>query len=206
MIRRLASLFRSITFQLVTGVTLVVVLLVVFRPYFSEIMELKLYDLKLRVRGVQPAGPEVVIVAIDEDSLKALGRWPWSRDIQARLISRIKEANPRVVALDIIFAEKEETAAVQTIKNLRQGLTGAGSANPAILQLLTQEENRVNVDRQLAQAIAQGSPTLLGFFFNEVGAKGALKAKEVKATWASRACTYNMVRSLDAQPAVVPII
>ncbi len=206
MIRRLASLFRSITFQLVTGVTLVVVLLVVFRPYFSEIMELKLYDLKLRVRGVQPAGPEVVIVAIDEDSLKALGRWPWSRDIQARLISRIKEANPRVVALDIIFAEKEETAAVQTIKNLRQGLTGAGSANPAILQLLTQEENRVNVDRQLAQAIAQGSPTLLGFFFNEVGAQGALKAKEVEATWASRSCTYNMVRSLDAQPAVVPII
>ncbi|MGA7563721.1 MAG: adenylate/guanylate cyclase domain-containing protein [Desulfobaccales bacterium] len=206
MIRRLSSLFRSITFQLVTLVTLVAVLLVLFQPLFSEIMELKLYDLKLRVRGVQPAGPEVVIVTIDEDSLKALGRWPWSRDIQARLIDRIKEAGPKVVALDIIFAEKEETAAVQTIKNLRQGLTGAGSANPAILHLLTQEENRVNVDRQLAQAIAQGSPTLLGFFFNEVGSKAAQKAKEVKATWASRACTFNVVRSLDAKPATIPVL
>ncbi|MGA8572311.1 MAG: adenylate/guanylate cyclase domain-containing protein [Desulfobaccales bacterium] len=206
MIRRLSSLFRSSTFQLVAGVTLAVVLLVVFRPYFSEIMELKLYDLKLRLRGVQAPGPEVVIVTIDEDSLKALGRWPWSREIQARLIDRIKEAGPRVVALDIIFAEKEETAAAETIRNLRQGLTGAGSANPAMLHLLTQEENRVNVDRQLAQSIAQGSPTLLGFFFNGVGSKGALKAKEVKVTWASRACTYNVVRCLDAKPEAVPIL
>ena len=54
MIRRLASLFRSITFQLVAGVTLTVVLLILFRPLFAEILELKLFDLKLRVRGARP--------------------------------------------------------------------------------------------------------------------------------------------------------
>ncbi len=206
MIRRLASLFRSITFQLVAGMTLAVVLLVVFRPFFSEILELKLYDLRFRLRGARAPGPEVVIVTIDDDSLKALGRWPWSREIQARLINRIKEAGPKVIALDIIFAEKEETAAVETIKNLRQGLAREGSANPAILHLLTQEENRVNVDRQLAQAIAQGSPTLLGFYFNMVGGKAALKAEQFMATSAPRACTYNLVRWLDTKPTVIPII
>jgi adenylate cyclase len=206
MIRRLSSLFRSITFQLVAGMTLAMVLLVVFRPLFSEILELKLYDLKFRVRGARAPGPEVVIVTIDDDSLKALGRWPWSREIQARLINRVKEAGPKVIALDIIFAEKEETAAVETIKNLRQGLARDGSANPAILHLLTQEENRVNVDRQLAQAIAQGSPTLLGFYFNEVGGKAALKAEQFMATSALRACTYNLVRWLDTKPPEIPII
>ena len=206
MIRRLASLFRSITFQLVAGMTLAVVLLVVFRPLFSEILELKLYDLKFWVRGARAPGPEVVIVTIDDDSLKALGRWPWSREIQARLINRIKDAGPKVIALDIIFAEKEETAAVETIKNLRQGLAREGSANPSILHLLTQEENRVNVDRQLAQAIAQGSPTLLGFYFNEVGGKAALKAEQFMATSAPRACTYNLVRWLDTKPTRIPII
>jgi adenylate cyclase len=206
MIRRLASLFRSITFQLVAGITLAMVLLVVFRPFFSEILELKLYDLKFRVRGARAPGPEVVIVTIDDDSLKALGRWPWSREIQARLINRIKEADPKVIGLDVIFAEKEETAAVETIRNLRQGLARDGSATPAILHLLTQEENRVNVDRQLAQAIAQGSPTLLGFYFNEVGGKAAPKAEQFMATSAPRGCTYNLVRWLDNKPTQIPIM
>ncbi len=206
MLSRLASLFRSITFQLVAGVTLTVVLLILFRPLFAEILELKLYDLKLRVRGARPPGPEVVIVAIDDDSLKTLGRWPWSRDIQARLIKRIKAAGPRVVGLDIIFAEREETAAVETIKNLRQGLAREGSANPAMLHLLTQEEDRVNVDRQLAQALAQGPPTLLGFYFNEVGGMAPPKAGKFMTTSAPRACTYNLVRCLDGEPTEIPII
>jgi adenylate cyclase len=62
------------------------------------------------------------------------------------------------------------------------------------------------VDRQLAQAIAQGSPTLLGFYFNEVGGKAALKAEQFMATSALRACTYNLVRWLDTKPPEIPII
>ena len=199
------SPWRSGTFQLVAGVTLAVMLLLLFRPLFSEILELKLYDLKFRVRGVRPPGPEVVIVAIDDASLKTLGRWPWSREIMARLIARIKAGAPKVIALDIIFAEKEESAAMRTIRNLRQGLS-RGGATPGVLKLLAEEENRVNVDRQLARVIAQEPPTLLGFYFNKIGGKTALKPEQFMGASAPAASTYNLVRWVDTQPTVMPII
>ena len=72
--------------------------------------------------------------------------------------------------------------------------------------MLTQEEDRVNVDRQLAQALAQGPPTLLGFYFNEVGGMAPPKAGKFMTTSAPRACTYNLVRCLDGEPTEIPII
>ncbi|MEW5754749.1 MAG: EAL domain-containing protein [Pseudomonadota bacterium] len=54
-----------------------------------------------------PSGDEVVIVAIDEESLESLGRWPWSRRVHAELIERLTEAGAKVIALDILFAEPD---------------------------------------------------------------------------------------------------
>ena len=81
----------------------------------------------------------------------------------------MKAAGPRVVALDIIFAEKEETGALKAVTSLRQETTRKGVTSPEILSLLAQEEQRADVDRQLAQAIKEGPPTILGFFFRGVG-------------------------------------
>lgn len=49
--------------------------------------------------------PDIVIVAIDDRSLEALGRWPWSRDLHARMIDRLDAAGARAVAYDILFPE-----------------------------------------------------------------------------------------------------
>lgn len=48
---------------------------------------------------------EIVIVGIDDRSLEALGRWPWPRDLHARMISRLDAAGARAVAYDILFPE-----------------------------------------------------------------------------------------------------
>ena len=64
----------------------------------------------------------------------------------ARLIKMVKDAGPRVVALDIIFAEKEGPGAVTS---LRQEFTRKGVTSPDILGLLAQEET----------AGRRGSPT-----------------------------------------------
>ncbi len=47
----------------------------------------------------------IIIVEIDTDSLATMGRWPWSRDIHAKLIERIAEAGPRAIGYDVIFSE-----------------------------------------------------------------------------------------------------
>lgn len=54
-----------------------------------------------------PGSDRIVIVAIDDASLAALGRWPWRREIHARLIERIGQAGPAAVGLDVLFSEPD---------------------------------------------------------------------------------------------------
>ena len=51
----------------------------------------------------------IVIVAVDEKSLRKFGRWPWSRQVHAQLLERLMRAGTDTVAFDILFAEASET-------------------------------------------------------------------------------------------------
>ncbi|HUH23690.1 MAG TPA: CHASE2 domain-containing protein [Brevundimonas sp.] len=64
------------------------------------------YDSLIRLQD-GPADPSIVIVAIDDRSLSALGRWPWPRTVHAALIDRLSQAQPRAVAYDVLFTEPE---------------------------------------------------------------------------------------------------
>ncbi|MDQ7990938.1 MAG: CHASE2 domain-containing protein, partial [Candidatus Dactylopiibacterium sp.] len=66
--------------------------------------DLQLYDIALSRQEVA-ADPAVVIVAIDNDSLDALGRWPWPRHLHASLIERLRAAGAGPIGLDLVFAE-----------------------------------------------------------------------------------------------------
>jgi CHASE2 domain-containing sensor protein len=63
------------------------------------------FDLGQRLSR-QPLPVGVVIVAVDEDSLGRLGRWPWPRDVHARLLSKLCAASPAVIGFDIAFSER----------------------------------------------------------------------------------------------------
>jgi len=205
--RRLASLFKTFAGRWVAAVILVVAVLVLWRPAYTEFLELKFYDLKFLHRGPLPPGAEIAIVGIDDASLQKVGRWPWSREHIARLLSKVKEAGPRVLALDIIFAEREETAAVLTLVNLRREIARRGKATPELMALLDQEERRADVDQRLAQVIAQESPTILGFFFKDVGGTaGGLQAEQLLGESYIRASTYNAVRLLETESSQLPLI
>jgi diguanylate cyclase (GGDEF)-like protein/PAS domain S-box-containing protein len=68
--------------------------------------DLLFYDWNLAAWS-RAAADDIVIVAIDEQSLRELGRWPWSRRIHAELIRKLSAANPKAIALDIVFAEPD---------------------------------------------------------------------------------------------------
>lgn len=65
-----------------------------------------LYDAQLSF-WTRTVTDEIVIVAIDDQSLRELGRWPWSRSVHARLIEKLELESPRAIGLDIIFSEPD---------------------------------------------------------------------------------------------------
>lgn len=60
-------------------------------------------ELSPRERRSAPA----VIVAIDEESLRRFGQWPWPRDLVARLFDKIAKARPAAIGVDILFSEPD---------------------------------------------------------------------------------------------------
>jgi diguanylate cyclase (GGDEF)-like protein len=63
-----------------------------------------LYD-ALIARSGGAADERIVVVAVDDKSLSAFGRWPWQRGVHAELLARLQEARPRGVAFDVMFSE-----------------------------------------------------------------------------------------------------
>lgn len=55
----------------------------------------------------QPASADIVIVEVDQRSLAALGRWPWPRDVHAKLLRELAAARPTAIALDFVFSEPD---------------------------------------------------------------------------------------------------
>ncbi len=68
--------------------------------------ELVTYDYRCLLRGSRPSQPEIVIIEISDDSIAAIGRWPWDRDWHASLIKILKKLEARAVIFDVIFSEK----------------------------------------------------------------------------------------------------
>ncbi len=92
-------------------------------PIIDESIETLLVDYRFKVRNLisPPKVPEdIVVVAIDEPSLMRFGRWPWNRELQAKLIKKISSGNPRVVAVDIFYSEPESQEADTALADAMQ--------------------------------------------------------------------------------------
>lgn len=69
-----------------------------------------LYDQLSRFSADEEDAKAVQVVSIDEASLAALGQWPWPRYRVAELLSRIAEAQPAAIAVDVLFSEPDRTS------------------------------------------------------------------------------------------------
>jgi adenylate cyclase len=54
-----------------------------------------------------------IIVAIDEKSLERFGQWPWPRNVVARLLDRIREAEPAAIGIDLLFPDPDRLSPEQ---------------------------------------------------------------------------------------------
>ncbi len=66
-----------------------------------QLMELVALDQMFRLRPVEAVDARIVLVTIDESDIKQLGQWPMSDAVLARVITSLKQQQPRVIGLDI---------------------------------------------------------------------------------------------------------
>lgn len=51
------------------------------------------------------ARPDIVVIAIDDESIAKIGQWPWPRTVFADFFDKLKQVYPKAVGLDVVFAE-----------------------------------------------------------------------------------------------------
>lgn len=76
-----------------------------------EVAELKALDhLVRRYADPAKADPDLLLLAVDESSLEAFGRWPWSRDRFGYVVRYLKQAGAKAIVFDVLFLEPDENA------------------------------------------------------------------------------------------------
>jgi signal transduction histidine kinase/CHASE2 domain-containing sensor protein len=77
-------------------------------------------DRMTRLHGPTPPPDDIAIVAIDEPSIARFGRFPWPRSFSARAVDAIAAAQPKAIALDVLYADRtsqsEDNALVHSIQ------------------------------------------------------------------------------------------
>ena len=129
------------------------------KPALLTALDNRVADAMFRWRGPVKTTGSVVIVDIDEKSLREIGQWPWPRNIVAQLIRRILDEEPKVIGLDIVFAEQDRTSPIRYVDELQRIFNiKLPSLNPAPAPEI------LNHDLALGSAVAAG-PTILGYAF-----------------------------------------
>jgi len=81
------------------------VLLLSFTNFYASI-ELKILDLRFKIRGTIETRSDIATIDIDVQALQREGRWQdWSRDKHGRLIQFAETENVSMLAFDIYFGE-----------------------------------------------------------------------------------------------------
>ena len=113
----------------------------------SDIFDNKLRDEMFLLRGEINTTNSVVIVDIDEKSLKVLGQWPWSRDKISQILINLTQANALIIGLDVFFAEVDTKSPKYLV-------------NKYHLKVKADD-----YDKYLAYVL-ENTPTILGFYFD----------------------------------------
>ncbi|MEE9142538.1 MAG: CHASE2 domain-containing protein, partial [Gammaproteobacteria bacterium] len=98
--------------------TFLLVAVTTARPLFER-FDLAAYDFAMRHSDATPSD-RVVVVAIDEQSIRNIGRWPWSRDVLAHGVDLLEGYGARVIASTVLTSEPQIDPGLDVLRDLQQ--------------------------------------------------------------------------------------
>lgn len=88
----------------------------------------------------QPVHSDIVIIAIDNESIEKIGQWPWKREVFANTLKKLEKYSPKAVGLDVVFPEEsrfgtpDDQFLEDALKNLSYPLVLAIKADSFVLK------------------------------------------------------------------------
>lgn len=103
------NIFRyKLAVKLFGAVVIAATILLMYEFKVVERLELLTVDYRFLLRRQEPVKADIVFIDMAEDSIDAIGRWPWPRKWHAALTRILSEYKPRAVAFDVVFAEPQD--------------------------------------------------------------------------------------------------
>jgi serine/threonine-protein kinase len=136
-------------------------------------LERRFYDFASTSTARQPSS-QIAVIAIDDQSIANIGRWPWPRDVHARLIDQLAAAKAKTIVETVFFFEPQVDRGLSYIRKMKGLLTPAPEADPALSPSATHEalaaviaeaELALDTDGQLASSLLNASNVILPSFF-----------------------------------------
>jgi CHASE2 domain-containing sensor protein len=145
----------------------IVVVAVLTFSRFSELipsLERKAYDLGVQASSRTPS-ERIAVIAIDDASLANIGRWPWSREVHARMTDLLAGAKAKVIGNVVFFSEAQVDPGYAYITKLIDIAAKTENPSPEIVALLKDAEQQLNTDRRLAESYKSAGNVLLPMVF-----------------------------------------
>ena len=165
-------------------VLLIALALQIYKVEPFESFSLSFNDVNFKLQNKTP-NPDIVFVAVDEPSVNEFGRWPFDRDVLAKGISKLYEAD--TVLMDMIFSEftskKQDEALAKSLSQLNSSVCGFFLRKKST-QNLTNEDLDVLGDSSLDLLQSQIAEYTNPSFIHA-------SAAEINILPISRACTLN---------------
>lgn len=105
----------TVLIQVVKMVLIMILVGVTFAIGLHKYFDTTIYDKMFTVRGRQAPPKDIVIIGIDNTTVKQMGMLPWQREVYAKLLTKLSKA--RVVAFDMLFSEPSRTTADLAFSN-----------------------------------------------------------------------------------------
>ncbi|TWO66662.1 CHASE2 domain-containing protein [Caenimonas sedimenti] len=154
---------------------------------FIGTLERRYYDFAATSGNRQPSD-RIAIIAIDDQSIANIGRWPWSRDVHAQMIDMLAAAKAKTVVYNAFFFEPQTDRGLVYIRKIKEtlglGAPAAPAAAPSALdpaapaaaapapapqdpvsKLIAEAEQALDTDGKLAASMTKAGNVLVPSYF-----------------------------------------
>ena len=138
---------------------------------FFATLERRYYDFASTSTSRQPSD-RLAIIAIDDQSIANIGRWPWPRDVHAQLIDQLAAAKAKTIAHTAFFFEPQTDRGLVFIRKIKEALgppgdpvVSEGGLNERLGKMIADAEVALDTDAKLAASMAKAGNVLVPSVF-----------------------------------------